>query len=110
VGPAPVEPEAYPALLKALVRSRQWVEDLIAGRASSLTAIAPRAGLSRRYVARLLPLAFLAPAIVEAAIAGQPPLGLTAEQLTRHIALPLDWDEQQYTHSVWMSLALQKQA
>jgi len=91
----PVEPEADRALLKALARSRQWVEDLIAGRASSLTAIARRAGLSRRYVARLLPLAFLAPAIVEAIVSGHQPPGLTAEQLTRRITLPPGWDQQQ---------------
>ncbi len=84
---------ADPALLKALARSRQWFEELSSGRASSMTALAQKAGVSRRYVARLLPLAFLAPAIVEAIATGQARLTLTAEQLTRHLALPLDWNE-----------------
>jgi site-specific DNA recombinase len=86
---------ADPALLKALARSRQWFEELASGRASSMTALAQKAGVSRRYVARLLPLAFLAPAIVEAIVAGQAPPALTAEQLTRHLAIPLDWNAQQ---------------
>jgi len=60
-----------------------------------MTAIAQRIDLSRSYVARLLPLAFLPTAIVEAIVSGEQPPQLTAEQLTRRITLPLDWSEQQ---------------
>ena len=53
-----------PALIKAILRGRQWFENLASGRAGSLTEIAEAEGVSTRYVGRLIPLAFLAPDIV----------------------------------------------
>ena len=41
-----------------------------------------------------MPLAFLAPDIVEAILAGTQPVDLTAETLTRRADLPLSWSEQ----------------
>ncbi len=93
-GPGPAAAKADPALLKAIARARGWFDDLVAGRASSLSAIAIRDGITDRYVGHLLPLAFLAPGIVEAIAAGRHPIGLTAEALIKRIELPLAWDEQ----------------
>ena len=45
-------------------------------------------------ISRLLPLAFLAPDIVEAIMAGRQPPELTARHLKRFDNLPLDWDHQ----------------
>jgi site-specific DNA recombinase len=39
-------------------------------------------------------LAFLAPDIVEAIMAGQQPADLTAQKLIRNVDLPMDWVEQ----------------
>lgn len=58
--------KADPALLKAIARARGWFDELIAGRTVSMVAIAQREGISDRYVSTLMPLAFLAPDIVEA--------------------------------------------
>ena len=44
--------------------------------------------------ARLIRLAFLASDIVESIIEGRQPSELTAEALTRHTALPIDWRSQ----------------
>ena len=41
-----------------------------------------------------MPLAFLAPEIGEAILAGTQPVDLTAETLTRRADLPLSWAEQ----------------
>lgn len=41
-----------------------------------------------------MPLAFLAPDIVEAIAAGRQPADLTAETLIRHVDLPFDWNDQ----------------
>lgn len=49
---------------------------------------------SDRYIGHLMPLAFLAPDIVEAILAGTQPVELTAETLTKRTDLPLDWAEQ----------------
>jgi site-specific DNA recombinase len=43
---------------------------------------------------RSLPLAFLAPEILQAILAGKQPLDLTAKGLIRTIYLPLDWQMQ----------------
>jgi hypothetical protein len=81
-------------LIKAIARGRQWFEDLVSGRAGSLVEIAKAEGVTDRYVARLLPLAFLAPDIVTSVLAGTQPVHLTTEMLTRRANLPLDWNEQ----------------
>ncbi len=83
-----------PALIKAVVRAHKWFDDLVSGRARSLTAIAETEGLSDRYVSHLLPLAFLAPDIIMAVLAGAQPVDLTVEALTKRTDLPLAWAEQ----------------
>ena len=82
----PRKPDA--ALVKAIARAHRWFEELISARATSLAAIASREGVTDRYVARLIRLAFLAPKIVEAiAERGE----LADLKLTPHVDLPLDW-------------------
>ena len=77
-----------PSLLKAIALAHRWFEELISGRATSLAAIASSQGVSDRYVARLIRLAFLAPKIVEAITErGE----LADLKLTPHVDLPLDW-------------------
>jgi hypothetical protein len=83
-----------PALVKAIVRGRQWFEDLASGRVRSLLEIAEAEGVTGRYVAHLIPLAFLAPDIVARILSGAQPVDLTTEVLTKRIDLPLAWTEQ----------------
>jgi len=83
------------ALLKAVARARRWSEDLLMGRAQSVTEIAERDGVADRYVRRLMRLAFLAPKIVEAIVSGNQPPELTAEALAERIDLPLLWTAQE---------------
>jgi len=47
------------------------------------------------YVRRLIPLAFLAPDIVETIVDGEQPIDLTAARLTGGIELPHAWAKQQ---------------
>jgi site-specific DNA recombinase len=82
------------ALLKAVARARQWSEDLLTGRAQSVSEVVGREQVSARYVRRLLRLAFLAPQIVDAIAAGHQPSELTAEALAERIELALLWTEQ----------------
>ena len=83
-----------PALVKAIVRGRQWFERLASGRAGSLVEIAKAEGVTDRYVAHLIPLAFLAPDIVARILSGTQPVDLTTEALTKRTDLPLGWIEQ----------------
>jgi DNA invertase Pin-like site-specific DNA recombinase len=91
-GDRTAKPDA--ALIKAVLRAHKWFDDLAGDRAASLKAIARSEGYSDRYVGNLIPLAFLAPEIVEAILAGTQPVDLTAEMLTKRTDLPLDWAEQ----------------
>jgi hypothetical protein len=82
-----------PALIKAIARGRSWFEELATGRARSLQELAKRDGITRRYIRRLVCLAFLSPQLVEAILQGRQPVQLTATRLTE-LNLPLDWTEQ----------------
>ncbi len=64
-------------------------------REMEVAEIANREGVDGSYVRRLLPLALLAPEIVEAICDGRQPLELSTEELTRRTELPLEWREQQ---------------
>jgi len=55
-----------PALVKAIARGRAWFEKLATGRVRSLHDLAKCHGVSRRYIRRLVSLAFLSPQLVEA--------------------------------------------
>jgi len=70
-----------------------WFDELVAGRALSLQALAERDGITRRYIRRLVGLAFLSPELVEAILQGRQPVELTATRLTE-LDLPLDWTDQ----------------
>jgi hypothetical protein len=82
------------ALVKAVVRAHTWFDDLVAGQAKSLKAIAKAEKLSDQYVSRLMPLALLALEIVKAVLAGTQPVDLTADTLINHTDLPTSWVEQ----------------
>jgi DNA invertase Pin-like site-specific DNA recombinase len=82
-----------PTLIKMVARGRAWFEELVAGRARSLRELAERDGITRRYVRRLVYLAFLSPEVVEAILQGRQPVELTATRLSE-FELPLDWIEQ----------------
>ena len=81
-------------LLKTIAHAYSWFDELLSGEGNSLTSIAAREGVNRRFVGKIIGLAFLAPEIVEAIVDGRQPPELSAELLTKRINLPLDWDDQ----------------
>src|SRR2546423_9340619 len=82
-----------PALIKAIARGRGWFEELATGRARSLQELAQRDGITRRYIRRLIDLAFLSPRLVDVILEGRQPVVLTTTRLTE-VDLPPDWAEQ----------------
>ena len=89
-------PRIDSAILKAAARARRWFDDLVSGRAASMLEIGKREGVGKRYVSRLIRLAFLAPAIVESIAEGRQPPELTAQFLsTGRGDLPLSWHAQE---------------
>jgi hypothetical protein len=66
------------------------------GRVQSLTAVARRECLAKRYVARLTKLAFITPSIVEAIVEGRTPAGLSLQMLMDNsVMLPLGWKDRE---------------
>jgi site-specific DNA recombinase len=85
-----------PALLKALARARGWFEELASGRVSSLVEIARREGLAKRYVTRLMKLAFVSPPFVDAIVEGKVSLGTNLQMLMDgRVALLSSWKDQE---------------
>jgi hypothetical protein len=78
------------ALLKEVARAYRCFDAVLTGTVTSMIELATREAIDARYVRRLLPLAFLAPEIVEAILKGTHPVDLTAKKLIRRTALPLD--------------------
>ncbi|MBV8935283.1 MAG: hypothetical protein JO095_05710 [Alphaproteobacteria bacterium] len=82
-----------PALVKAIARGRAWFDELASGRIRSLHELTLRDRITRRYIRRLVDLAFLSPKLVEAILQGRQADELTATRLTE-LDLPLEWAEQ----------------
>jgi site-specific DNA recombinase len=81
-----------PALIKTVARAHVWFEDIVAGHLT-MTELGARERMKVSSVAKLLPLAFLAPDIVEAFLAGDQSATLVAHRLIRS-NLPVLWNQQ----------------
>ena len=89
----PIKASRREALLIAIAKARQWIDDLADGRAASFAVIARREGKAERHIRLLAPLAFVSPRIVAALLDGTAPADLTLTKLAR--ALPYCWAEQE---------------
>ena len=79
-------------LIKAIVKARAWLDDLVTGRADGVDALAAREGKSSRNIRMMIQLAFLDPSIVEAVVEGRLPATIGATEIVRD--LPMAWTEQ----------------
>ncbi|MBF0111044.1 MAG: hypothetical protein HQL76_17910 [Magnetococcales bacterium] len=77
----------------ALVRARRWQGLLESGEVATIKELAEKEGVEKSYLAKLLKLNILAPAIVETILRGDYPDSISLEKLREGI--PLDWEEQQ---------------
>jgi site-specific DNA recombinase len=89
----PIQPGRREALLIAIAKAREWIDDLAHGRVASFAAIARREAKAERHIRLLAPLAFLSPRIVSGLLDGTAPASLTITALAR--ALPWSWAEQE---------------
>lgn len=86
-----MSPEPDPALLRILAQAHLWMDRLRAG--TPFAEVARDAGHSEAYIRTRAPLAFLAPSIQSAILAGTQPSDLTLERIVR-TGVPLDWAAQ----------------
>jgi site-specific DNA recombinase len=80
------------SLIKAVARAHGWYENVIQGKALDMRSLARQAGLTERYVGKVLACAFLAPDIIESILEGRQPHDLNFEKLCQHVQL--SWAEQ----------------
>jgi hypothetical protein len=83
-------------LVALLAEAHRWVDDLAQGAMSSIRGIAARYNRDPGEVSRTLPLAFLAPDIIEAILEGRQPVELTPRHLKRIGILPIRWQDQRH--------------
>jgi DNA invertase Pin-like site-specific DNA recombinase len=76
-----------------LVRAHRWLDQLAKGEIGSAREISRREKIDTSEISRIIRLAFLAPDIVEAVLAGRQPVELTPRHLMRG-ELPLEWHRQ----------------
>jgi site-specific DNA recombinase len=81
------------SLVRLLVQARRWWAVLREGQ-TSLAELAGREGVTPSYMTRVLRLAFLAPAVTEAILAGRQRAGVTTASLTLEGTLSPDWQVQ----------------
>lgn len=88
-----MKPEARDALLRAIAKARQWIDDLTRGKVASFRQIATSERKGERHIRFLAQLAFVSPRIVAAIVDGSMPMILTVTELAKD--LPHFWSEQE---------------
>ncbi len=84
---------ANPTLVNLLVKAHRWWGELRVGQIT-IAELARREGVIKTYVSRVVRLAFLAPDVVEAMLAGRQLAAIDGRALTATGAIPLPWAEQ----------------
>jgi site-specific DNA recombinase len=93
----PMRSEARSRFAIGFRNARHWLDHLVADPAISIASIAAREKRTERSIRQTLSLAFLDPALVEAALQGDLPRGFGLKRL---LDLPVGWPEQ------WTKLGL----
>jgi len=89
-----VKPEQFERrarLVSAIAKGRQWLDDVVSGRVTTIQEICIREKCSVRQINLMISLAFLAPNLVKAAVEGRLPRGIGIERLRDP---PAEWSKQ----------------
>src|ERR1700726_822630 len=89
-----VRPEQFERrarLFSTIARGRQWLDDVVSGRVTTVAELCVREKCSVRQVNMTISLAFLAPNLVKAAVEGRLPRGVGIERLRDP---PTEWSQQ----------------
>jgi site-specific DNA recombinase len=87
-----VPPHSVPSLIRAISRAHAWVDRILRGEIVHQRSIGKETGLDERYISRIIPLAFLAPDLIEAILEGRQPAHLSLDTCLGNI--PDDWNKQ----------------
>jgi site-specific DNA recombinase len=89
-----VRPEQFrrrARLVSTIARGRQWLDDVVSGRVTTVVELCMREKCSVRQLNMTISLAFLAPNLVKAAVEGRLPRGVGIERLRDP---PTEWIRQ----------------
>jgi site-specific DNA recombinase len=89
-----VRPEQFERrarLVSTIARGRQWLDDVVSGRITTVAELCVREKCSVRQINMTISLAFLAPNLVKAAVEGRLPRGVGIERLRDP---PTEWSQQ----------------
>jgi site-specific DNA recombinase len=89
--PRPIRAETRAKLVTAIARGRRWLDELIVGTFTNVEQIAAAHDCTTRQVNMTISLAFLAPALVQAAVDGRLPRGIGVAALRD---APAEWSRQ----------------
>jgi site-specific DNA recombinase len=87
----PIRAETRAKLLVAIAKGRRWLDELIAGKFTNVEQIAAADSCTTRQVNMTISLAFLAPALTQAAVDGRLPRGIGVAALRD---APAEWTKQ----------------
>jgi hypothetical protein len=87
----PIRSETRVALVAAIARGRQWLDELVTEAATGVEQIAARENCSVRQINLTISLAFLSPILVKAAVEGRLPRGIGIARLRD---APAEWSRQ----------------
>jgi len=85
-----------PQLCRLVAQAHCWFHEIASG-TITMSDIAAREEVHLSEVSRCLPLAFLAPDVIESILDGRQPANLTAEAMRRMPEMPMDWNVQRST-------------
>ena len=91
-GAADCEPD--PSLVELIAKAHYYLARLCDGSVSSIVELGNELSVHRADISRILPLAFLSPAITGAILAGRPQIEVTARALSRLVDVPPSWNDQ----------------
>jgi len=84
-------------LCRLVAQAKNWFDQLASGKFATVLDIAQHENTPASEITRILPLAFLAPSLVEDILNGQQAHGVTVYNLKRLSPLPLNWKSQTKT-------------
>jgi hypothetical protein len=83
-----------PTLVKLVAKARSWWSQLRTGEVD-VSTLARREGVTDSYITRIVRLAFLSPAVVDAIVTGTQLASINGGALTAPGAIPIEWAEQE---------------
>ncbi len=90
----PANPVVDLALIRAILRGRQWWQHLKDNPNASVRDLAEREGVTATWVVRLIKLSFMSPAVIDAIIKGRLPSHISLLDLQVTGAIPAKWPDQ----------------